>query len=323
MSRFHKTAAVVAAAAMLSLAACSSDSDEASGGDGDGLTLGFPGGVGPTDVPAILALQALEEDGVTTDYIEFDSPDVQTQALISGDINIASMGPATVMSANVAGGDLHMIANNNKNDLMVVAAGDISQCGDLDGKPVAYHSDGSTSTAHLRAWFADECPDANPEWMVISGSANRTNALIEGQISGTIVRTEDWVGGLVGVETDAHPLAELSESQSNLLTQTIVINGDEASDLHAQFLAALNEQFAEINSDPVAYSERASEILKDMEPEALTAIYESLVEQGVFPESSALSESDVSDTIDFYIESEAIPSGEISAEDVALFDVGE
>lgn len=183
-----------------------------------------------------------------------------------------------------------MIASNNKNDLLVVAAAEITQCSQLEGKPVAYHSDGSTSTAHLMSWISDEC-GASPEWLVISGSSNRTTALINGRIDGTIVRTEDWVHCLRGVDSDAHVLAELSESQSELLPQTIVINIqflDDNVEYHQQFLETHDEQFALVNADPEAYAEMAYEYLPNMDPDALAEIYTSLSQQGVFSETGLL-----------------------------------
>lgn len=320
-------AGVAALTLSLTLAACGDDADDSADGNGEGggdkkITLGFPGGIGPTDIPAILALEDLKEDGWETSYIEFDSPDVQTQALIGGDINIASMGPATVMTANTAGADMRMIAINNKNDLMVVAAGDIQECSDLQGKPVAFHSEGSTSTAHLRAWLKESCEGTEPEWLVISGSANRTNALIEGQISGTIVRTEDWIGGTTGVDTDAHVLAHLAESQPTLLTQTIVVDAKNLeSDANKAFLNAMQEQFNQANEDPAAFAEKAAGKLDAMDQAVLEEIYSSLTEQGVFPESNAIVESDVQDTISFYEESGTIDSGEVTPDKVAAFDI--
>lgn len=68
-------------AGTLALAACGSGGDADASGD-KSLTLGFPGTIGPTDTPIIAALESLEEDGWETEYIEFDSPDVQTQALM-------------------------------------------------------------------------------------------------------------------------------------------------------------------------------------------------------------------------------------------------
>lgn len=239
------------------------------------ITLGFPGGVRPTDVPAILALESLASKGWTTDYIEFDSPDIQTQALLNGDIQVASMGPATVIAADLAGADLKMVARNNFIDLQVVSGGDIADCAGLDGKIVAYHSDGSTSTAHLRRYLADNCPDAKPQFMVLSGSANRAAALLNGQIAGTIVRLEDWIAATTGVETDAKVLARLSDDQATLLTQTIVISegamGEEDAAVKT-FLDALSAQMNEAISDPAAFSAKALPYLGGANEEGLTMV---------------------------------------------------
>ncbi|MCT1829758.1 ABC transporter substrate-binding protein [Brevibacterium luteolum] len=310
--------AAVSSAATLAIVLSACGESGASGGSDEKVVLGFPGGLGPTDVPAVKALEVMKDEGWDTDYIEFDSPDVQTQALISGDTNLASMGPATVMAADVQGGSMKMVGENNSNDLLIVTAGDVNECSELDGKPVAYHSEGSTSTAHLRAWIDDQCSGTEPQWMVISGSGNRTAALVDGQIAGTIVRTEDWVAGTEGTNTDAHVLDELSATQSDLLTQTIVTT-EENTDSEAtdKFLEELDKQFQAVNEDPETYAEGAADLLPNIENDTLTNIYASLVEQNVFPESHELSKDKVDATISFYEDSETIPRGEVSSEDVA------
>lgn len=318
---FRVGVAAVSLAAALVTASCSGTSAAPEDGK-KSLVLGFPGGIGTTDVPAILALEALADDEWETKYIEFDSPDVQTQALLRGDIDVASMGPATVMAANLAGADMRIVANNNKNDLQIVAAADIKECADLDGKPVAYHSEGSTSTAHLRRWLSDTCPDAKPEFLVISGSGNRAAALIEGQIAGTVVRLEDWVPAITGNESKAQILASLSKDQSDLLTQTIVVNGKAIEGdrgLVEAFTKALETQLDLVNDDPIAFAAKAAKVLKNDDVAALEAIYKMLSEQGVFPDSSDLSKDDVATTISFYQENGTIPEGELKADDVADF----
>lgn len=281
------------------------------------ITLGFPGGVGPTDVPAILALESLAADGWETDYIEFDSPDIQTQALLNGDIQLASMGPSTVIVADLAGADLKMVARNNLNDLLVVTQGDVATCDDLDGELVAYHSDGSTSTAHLRRYLSDTCPDASPQFMVLSGSSNRAAALLNDQIAGTIVRLEDWTAATNGVETDAKILAYLSEDQAHLLTQTIVVS---AGSLEGQeeavrsFTAALSEQLSAAVADPEAFAAAALPYLGGADQEEVALVYGRLVERGVFTEDVALKPEDVADTITFYEEAGRIDAGKVTPE---------
>lgn len=319
--RLIPTVALIGAAAF-ALAGCTSSTPE--GGDTNSITLAFPGAVGPTDTPALAALQLLSEDGWETDYIEFDSPDVATQALIGGDVNIASMGPATVMAANAAGADLRIVANNNIIDQLIVAAPDVQACADLDGRTVAYHSEGSTSTAHLMRYLEDTCPEASPEFLVISGSSNRAAALLEGQIDGTVVRLEDWVAATTDGDGDTTVLATLAEEQSTLLSQTLVINDAENENNRAAaaaFLAALDEQFAIVNEDPAAFAAIAADLLGSSADE-LTPVFETLAENGIFPESSKLSEQSVTDTIAFYEAAGVIDAG-TESDSVADFTIAE
>lgn len=317
-----RTGALVAGLA-LALTGCSSaDTGEAGGAAGDEkgkVVVGYPGGLGPGDVPSALALDALEADGWEVDFIEFDSPDVQTQALLRGDINFAAMGPSTVMSANLAGADIKMLSNDVRNDLQIIVAPDINECADLDGKPVAYHSEGSTSTAHLKRWLLDECPEASPEFLVISGSANRATALLEGQIAGTVVRLEDWIPAIKGNEGKAKVLTSLSEDQSNLLAHTITATTkaiEEDSALVEAYLDALQGEFTKLQEDPAAYAERAAELL-GTDKEDLVEVYTQLVELGIFTETVGIDMNEVEATIAFYQESGSVPEGELTASDVA------
>ncbi|MGC5626682.1 ABC transporter substrate-binding protein [Georgenia sp. Z1344] len=306
------------AGASLVLTACGGDDSET---DSQTITLGFPGTIGPTDTPIIAALNSLGEEGWDVEYIEFDSPDVQTQALMGGDINVASMGPATVMAADEGGAELTMVGNNNILDYLIVGSADVETCADLDGRTVAYHSEGSTSTAHLRRYLEESCPEAEPEFVVISGSSNRVTALLDGQIDGTIVRVEDWMS----VEPDesvAHVIDNLVETQADLLTQTIVVDGAQdggAAEAASALLAALEEQFAAVNEDPAAFAETAAEILES-EPAEVQTVLEALVENGTFPETPELDPASVDATIGFYREAEVI-GDELNADAVADFEV--
>lgn len=323
VSRNLLPALALVSAAALSLAACSSSAPTDEAGTRS-ITLAFPGAVGPTDTPALAALQAMQEDGWETEYIEFDSPDVATQALIGGDVNIASMGPSTVMAANSAGADLRIVANNNIIDQLIVAAPDAQECADLDGRTVAYHSEGSTSTAHLRRYLEDNCPEIAPEFLVISGSGNRAAALLDGQIDGTIVRLEDWVAATASGDGGTNVLSTLAEEQATLLSQTLVVNGEELEsnrEAAAAFLTALDEQLALVNADPAAFAETAASLLSGS-VEELAPVFETLVQNGIFPATSKLDEGSIDDTIAFYEAAGVIEEG-TEADTVADFTVAE
>lgn len=328
MTKKHQAWALRSGALLTGLAlvltGCSSD-DKGSGSTEGGneaagsIVLGYPGGLGPGDAPSALALETLKEDGWETEFIEFDSPDVQTQALLRGDVNFAAMGPATVMSANIAGADIKMITNDVRNDLQIIVAPDIEQCSDLDGKPVAYHSEGSTSTAHLKRWLEDTCPEAKPEFLVISGSANRATALLEGQIAGTVVRLEDWIPAIKGNEGKAKVLTSLSEDQSELLAHTITASAktiENDSAMIEAYLDALQKEFTALHEDPAAYAERAAELL-GMEADDLVDVYTQLVEQGMLTETVGIDLAEVEATLKFYQDNGSVPEGELSAADVA------
>lgn len=312
---------VGAAIATLALSSCGTESGDTTGNGGESITLGFPGTIGPTDTPIIAALNTLDDEGWNAEYIEFDSPDVQTQALMGGDINVASMGPSTVLAANDNGANLNIVGNNNILDYLIIGAPNVQSCSDLDDQTVAYHSEGSTSTAHLRLYLDENCPEAEPEFVVISGSSNRVTALLDGQIDGTIVRVEDWTAANAD-EDQAHIIDNLVETQAQLLTQTIVIDGedsDSSGDAVAALMAELDAQLTAVNDDPNAFSETAADIL-EQDPSEVQPVLETLVDNGTFPDSHDLDPASVDATLTFNQDA-GIISPEMTADQVADFEL--
>jgi ABC-type nitrate/sulfonate/bicarbonate transport system substrate-binding protein len=288
----------------------------------DKVALGFAGGSGPTDMPAVLALEALKAQGWDTEVIEFDSPDILTQALLNGQVQIAAMGPATALAADLAGADLKMVAKNNRNDFLILSAAGVADCAGLDGRVVAIHSTGSTTTAHLTRYMQSTCPDAKPNIIVLSGSANRVAALLNGQIEGTIVRFEDWMAITGGQDDRARILAKLVDEQPTLLTQAIVVSAGKLEadrPAVAAFVAALDAQFAEVYADPAAFAAKAAPHLKEMDPAQLASVYAALVEAQMFPLHEGLNREQVADTIAFYEAAGKAEPGKLSPDDVADF----
>lgn len=289
------------------------------------MVLGFAGGAGPTGVPAIIALETLQDQGMSTEVIEFDSPDILTQALLNGQVQIAVMGPATAFAADLAGADLQMLAKNNQNDYLIISSPEIAECADLDGKTVAYHSVGSSTTAHLMAWLKDTCPEAKPNFIVLSGSANRVAALLNGQIDGTLVRLEDWMAVTRGEDERARVLTMLVESQRNLITGAVVASAGKVEQDRAlleAFLAELNNQFDAVYADPVAYAAGAAEHLGEMEPADIEAVYTYFAETEMFPIDEVLTPEAVEDTIRFYEEAGRVEPGALTVDEVANFTFG-
>lgn len=289
------------------------------------MVLGFAGGAGPTGIPAILALELLKEQGLSTEVIEFDSPDILTQALLNGQVQIAVMGPATLFAADVAGADLQMLAKNNQNDYLIISSPDVESCADLDGRTVAYHSKGATTTAHLLAWLKDTCPEAEPNFMVLSGSANRVAALLNGQIDGTLVRLEDWMAITRGEDNRARELAMLVESQSDLITGAVVASAGQlegSRPLIEDFLDELGNQFEAIYADPTAYSALAVAYLPEMELADVEAVYSNFAATEMFPLSEALSRESIEATLQFYVDAGRIEPGALTVDQVANFTFG-
>lgn len=286
------------------------------------VVLGFPGGIGPVDVPAIQALEALKADGWNTQVIEFDSPDILTQALLNGQVQIAPMGPSTAIAANLAGADLRIVGKTNLIDHVIITAPDVEDCSQLDGRTVAYHSTGSTTTTHLRHYLAQNCPDAEPNFIVLSGSANRVLALLNGQIAGTLVRLEDWMAITGGEDDRAKVLARLIEDQRDILTGTVVVSASHMETNEPAiraFIAELEAQFEAIYADPAGYAREYAHHLPEMSPDELASVYVALAEGQMFPLDDPLNAEEIEATLAFYENAGIVEPGALAVEDIADF----
>lgn len=289
---------------------------------GQSIVLGFPGGIGPVDVPAIQALEALEADGWKTEVIEFDSPDILTQALLNGQVQIAPMGPSTAIAANLAGADLRIVGKTNLIDHVIITAPDVENCSQLDGRTVAYHSTGSTTTTHLRHYLATNCPEANPNFIVLSGSANRVLALLNGQIAGTLVRLEDWMAITGGQDDRAKVLSRLIEDQRDILTGTVVVSASHMETNEPAiraFIAELEQQFEAIYADPAGYARAHARHLPEMTADDLAAVYVALAEGGMFPLDDPLNPEEIQATLQFYENAGVVEPGALAVDDLADF----
>jgi ABC-type nitrate/sulfonate/bicarbonate transport system substrate-binding protein len=158
--------------------------------------------------------------------------------------------------------------------------------------------------------------------MVLSGSANRATALLNGQIQGTIVRLEDWIAVTGGEDERAKILGVLAETQSDLLTSAFVVSADaleERPEMVEAFLTEVQAQIDAIYADPAAYAEAALPHLEGADLESVTGVFEALAEQEMFPRQMGVSREAIEGTMSFYAASGKLEEGKITADDVADF----
>jgi len=223
-------ATALGAAALVTLAACSSGSTPGGGTDGDGggagATEALVAGVIPvTDIgPVYMAQQngLFEEQGLDLELQSAGSSTEIIQAMQSGQVQIGYGGSTGVFQAVENGVDLVIIAaasatpddpENGINDLLVVADSPLQSARDLEGKKVAVNAPGGYT--QLLADIAVKADGGDPSKVeyVQMGVPDQPAALESGAIDafvagepfGTLGREEN------GFRTLANPFEYLSD----------------------------------------------------------------------------------------------------------------
>lgn len=148
------------------------------------------GTVEATNIPVWIANDGghFRDAGLDVD-LRYVASALQVPALISGDIQIAQIGGPEVVSANVAGGDLVIVATLGPvYTYRMVLQKDIASLADLKGRPIGVSRFGNSEHVAMRIALRRVGIDPKEINFVQVGSAsNRNAAMIAGSIAGGVV----------------------------------------------------------------------------------------------------------------------------------------
>jgi len=156
------------------------------------IKLGHPSTLSMYDMPAVMTRDRLNGAGWKASNVEFTRTDLNVQALTQGTIQMANSQVMDPVRANLKGGRLLFVMENNGGEFLMVGKSDIKDCKDIDGKRFAIHGEAATTSLAAKLWLLNECK-IKPNIMVIPGGENRIVALQNNQIDATIVQLGDWL----------------------------------------------------------------------------------------------------------------------------------
>jgi NitT/TauT family transport system substrate-binding protein len=198
--RTRIAAAATAALLVVGLSACSSDSGSssgsASGGDAKATTLKLGYFANFTHAPAIIGIQDgtfqkdLGDTKLSTNV--FDAGPAATEALLSGSIDAAFIGPGPTINAYVQSKALKVVAGTAANGAALVVKPSITSAAQLKGKTLATPQLANTQDIALRYWLKQQGLTTTTEGggdVKISpqGNSDSVNAFKQGEIDGAWV----------------------------------------------------------------------------------------------------------------------------------------
>lgn len=109
------------------------------------------------------------------------------QSGLQNESDAINISLASVLPAAAGGVPLHVFAGGSRFGFLVVGDSSIESIDDLEGKRIAYQAPISAGTLAVRLWTLGS--DVQPQYLTMSGSAARAEALLAGQLDAVAVST--------------------------------------------------------------------------------------------------------------------------------------
>jgi NitT/TauT family transport system substrate-binding protein len=281
------------------------------------LRLEVPADADVADIPWLMAVDLLKEQGYTIETVSFASSHLEPAAMSQGDLDIASISNQVAWAA-VSKGALNItFIDKHANTFMAITRKDIQTCADLVGKSVAIAGVSTVSGAMFDAYLERNCPDVKPEIVIVKGGSNRMAALLTGSVDVALQDVDD----LIKIEREKpgqfHALTVFSQEFPGLQISSHVVRREFAEQHPEMVKDVIRALFAARRSiqDPQVLREAVIKYL-DLEPDKAQQIAETYLAQKIWDASGVYTLEMVQATLDFLQEYGDLPPG-LKAEDVA------
>lgn len=282
------------------------------------VSVAYPSIADFQDLPSLMALDRLTEDGYTIVPTFFAQPELAVEALASGKADFGFGSTRTYWAGIQQGGRFTTIMEEASNGWSVVGLTEIVDCADFDGRRLAFHSEGSVAKAMTDAFMRQNCPEITPEILVIPGSENRAAAMLAGQIDVTPLEPADVVQLLQKAPDRFHVVVDFAASLPDLMTSGIYVGLDYAAEHpHAvqDLITALLITHRRLAADPTLLIEEATTRL-GIDAASVPAILEAHLRIDSWDVNGGLTREAVEYSLDFYMQNASLEPG-LTPDDVA------
>ena len=267
------------------------------------FSVGFTN-AGISSAPMIAALDRLNQQGWNIEIPIIESSELVVQGVASGQFAGGSGANNAAMSAIDQGANLKLVISRIANEWAVYAANDIKTCADLSGRKLAIHSEGAVSTAMVKNWLAEKCPDAKPNYLIIPGSENRLAALLANQIDASPVELGDGVTLDLQAADRYHLLTSFAQDLPNLQPTSVYFNAEFMAANPGSVLAVIKSMltvYREIEGHPELLAEVSRKFVPNAITEAtLTQATQKYTDWKIFPTDGGITPENLQYTIDFF-----------------------
>jgi ABC-type nitrate/sulfonate/bicarbonate transport system substrate-binding protein len=270
------------------------------------------------DVPWLMALDALEEQGYTTEVVAFGKSSLIPPALIRRDVDVASANATLAWAAIAQGADIASVVGRVNTSFYLITTIDVHSCSDLEGKILTFATRQSVGYVMFEEYLAQNCAGITPEILLISGSANRVAGLELGEVDGAYLELEHWLRLQEIAPGEFHALIDFAKEFPVVQISTFSVRRQWAEENREQledFLRALLVAHRSVIADPQLLRDG---IVKYLSIDAARAqeLAEAYLLEEIWDPNGQLSSENVQATLGFLSAGDIVPA-DLQVEDVA------
>lgn len=260
---------------------------------------------GVSTIPVLAAIDELRAMGYTIFTPTLSAPELNIEGVASGRFEMSHGNSQGTLQAIAQGAPLKWVSMRVANEWTMFVKNSITTCEGLDGQRLAIHSEGGVSTAMVRLYIAETCPQISPNYIIIPGSENRAQALLIDEIDASPVELAEAVQ-LQTLEGDRFSiLSNFSADVPDLIVNAVYANDAFIAE-HPQAVADLVDAQLEIHrriaEEPGFMKTLIERYIPDFDPTLIDLVAETYSDGFYFPADGGLTDERVQFTLDFFVD---------------------
>ncbi|MBI2874025.1 MAG: ABC transporter substrate-binding protein [Firmicutes bacterium] len=274
------------------------------------LVVSFPSTADLADVPGLLAFENMRAMGYEVVPKFMAKSELAVEAVVRGDAHIGNTGGVTLYNAIAEGAKIKVFMQQSGNPWALVGRGNVKTLQDLDGKKLAQHSPAAESKALTDMILATKAPNVKPQVLIIAGSDNRAQALLQGDIDASPLELSDLIGLNIKQPGNFNVLVSFTQELPLLQTSPFYAGTSflaEKKGAVKSFIRAILDTHLKIAEDATFLKEQAPKYLPGYDQEQLPQMIDVYRQYGLWPVNGGIEPEAQKFTIDFYIEGKKLP----------------
>jgi len=264
--------------------------------------IGYPSQADLGDVPSLMALALLADQGYSVLPINFAESVYATDALATGGVSVAMGSTNSFWNAASQGAPVVTVMEQVANLWQVYAVNAIQACADLDGKRFAISGENAVNAKMMNAYIAENCPGIEMQIVIIQGSQNRAAALLAGEIDATPVELADALQLAHDAPGEFHTLTNFGQDLPRLRTTGYHFNrafAEQHPEAVRDFIRAVLTVHRQINADHERLTGAAA-LRLDLDPETISDISEAYFAINAWDANGGLTQDNAQYTLEFF-----------------------